>query len=323
MPALHASDYEQLPATVIADGFEFPEGPVALPDGSLLVCEIKGQRITRVFQSADGSWQKELWAAVPGGPNGAARGPDGAIYVCNNGGSFLWLEHAGRTIPGPRPDTWTGGRIERIEPVTKAITTLYRTSIAADGSSVDLRGPNDLVLDAHGGMWFTDHGTRTLRQADRTGIHYARLDGSSCKEVIFPTNEPNGIGLSPSGDRLWWAETHTGRIFSRAITGPGELGPAAPLNGLMAGLPGMQMLDSLAVDADGNCCVATLVESGITICSTHGEVVKYQVPESFRDPLVTNICFGGLDRRTAYITLSGTGVLIAVPWPVAGANLAG
>jgi gluconolactonase len=321
MPSLSASDYADLPATLITDGLQFPEGPVVLPDGNLLVCEIKGQCITHVVRSNNGAWTKSLWASVPGGPNGAAIDQDGNVFVCNNGGSLSWLARGGLTYPGQRPSTYTGGRIERIDPATREITELYRTSVAADGTKIDLRGPNDLVLDGHGGMWFTDHGTRSERTADRTGIHYARIDGSSCAEVIFPVNEPNGIGLSPAGDRLWWAETHTGRIYSRTIVGPGVVGEPAPLNGLVAGLPGMQLLDSLAVDADGNACVATLIDSGITVCSIDGTVVKVRMPEEFRDPMVTNICFGGTDMRTAYITLSGTGRLISMPWPVAGATL--
>jgi gluconolactonase len=318
---LRAADYENLPATLILDGFQFPEGPVVLPNGDLLVCEIKGQCITKVFQGSDGTWAKELWASVPGGPNGAALCADGSVIVCNNGGSFTWLNRGGLCVPGPLPETWTGGRIERVNPVSREVTVLYQTSVAADGSEVALRGPNDLVLDGHGGFWFTDHGVRTERSADRTGIHYALLDGSSCREVIFPVNEPNGIGMTEDGTRLWWAETHTGRIFSRAVTAPGQLGAAGPYNGLAAGLSGMQLLDSLAVDADGNACVATLIDAGITVCSESGETVKVPIPEAFRDPMVTNICFGGLERRTAYITLSGTGQLISMPWPVSGATL--
>ena len=319
---LDPAAFEQLPATLLVDGLLFPEGPLVMPDGSLLVCEIMGECITHVRQRADG-WEKERWADVPGGPNGAALGADGSVYVCNNGGSFTWLERGGIRVPGPLPSTWSGGRIERVDPITRAVTELYRTSTAADGSQIALRGPNDLVLDGHGGMWFTDHGVRTERTADRTGIHYALLDGSSCREVIFPVSEPNGIGLTPAGDRLWWAETHTGRIYSRAITAPGTPGLPGPYGGLAAGLPGMRMLDSLAVDANGNACVATLIDSGITVCAIDGTTVMVRLPEAFHDPLVTNICFGGDDMRTAFITLSGTGRLVSVPWPIAGATLNG
>jgi gluconolactonase len=321
--SLDPAAYENLPVTLMVDGLDFPEGPLVLPDGNLLVCEMMGQKITHVHQRADGSWEKSLWAEVPGGPNGAALAADGSVYVCNNGGSFTKINRGGLTVPGPLPDTWSGGRIERIDPVTREISELYRRSTTTDGTAIGLRGPNDLVLDGHGGMWFTDHGVRTARTTDRTGIHYALLDGSSCQELIFPVSEPNGIGLTANGDRLWWAETHTGRIYSRPITAPGIPGEAGPFGGMAAGLAGMRMLDSLAVDADGNAVVATLVQSGITICSVDGTTVTMSLPEEFRDPLVTNICFGGPDLRTAYITLSGTGRLVSVPWPVSGAPLRG
>jgi gluconolactonase len=316
-------DQATLEIELVAQGLQFPEGPVVMPDGSIVVCEIKGERLTHVRRGHDGSWlPTEQYAHVPGGPNGAALGPDEAIYVCNNGGSFTWLQRGAMTFPGPLPDTWTGGRIERVDPISRVVTELYRTSTAADGSTVELRGPNDLVMDGFGGFWFTDHGVRTPRQSDRTGIHYARVDGSSCREVIFPVAEPNGIGLSPEGDVVYWAETHTGRIYSRPVTAPGEVGLAGPYGGLLAGLPGMQLLDSLAVDNVGNICVGTLIQSGITIVTPMGDVSKFKLPDEWSDPMVTNIAFGGDDLRTAYITLSGTGRLIAVKWPTPGLVLA-
>src|SRR3546814_10048257 len=115
----------------------------------------------------------------------------------------------GFTLPGPVPDAWEGGSIQRVDLDTGEVTTLYTAS-----SSGPLRAPNDIVFDAHGGFWFTDHGVRLERSSDRTGVHYATIDGSSCQEVIFPTDAPNGIGLSPAGDRIYMAETHTGRVFS-------------------------------------------------------------------------------------------------------------
>ena len=69
----------------IASGLRFPEGPVAMPDGSFLVVEIERGTLTRI--GADGTIS---YIAKPGGgPNGAAIGPDGRCYVCNNGG-FRW-----------------------------------------------------------------------------------------------------------------------------------------------------------------------------------------------------------------------------------------
>ena len=86
--------------TVMTEGLLFPEGPIALPDGSVIVCEIAGSRLTRV--AADGT--KSVVAETGGGPNGAAYGPDGRIYVCNNGG-FEWITPSSKTatFASPRP----------------------------------------------------------------------------------------------------------------------------------------------------------------------------------------------------------------------------
>jgi gluconolactonase len=82
-------------------------------------------------------------------------------------------------------------------------------------------------------------------------------------------------------------------------------------------LPGHQLLDSLAVEANGNVCSATLVNGGITVFAPDGTFVHVPLP----DPLTTNICFGGKDMRDAYITLSGTGKLVKTRWPRAGLRL--
>lgn len=71
--------------SIVASGLNFPERPVALADGSLLVVEIGGGVLTQILP--DGS--KRCVAETGGGPNGAAVGPDGLIYLCNNGG-FEW-----------------------------------------------------------------------------------------------------------------------------------------------------------------------------------------------------------------------------------------
>ena len=312
-------DYE-----VLAEGLRFPEGPVWCPDGSVLFVEIARARLARVRPRPSGGWSApETVADIPGGPNGAALGPGGEVYICNNGGCFEWIERGSMLFPGPRPDSYEGGSVQRVDPISGSIETLYTTSTAADGSTVSLRAPNDLVLDGHGGMWFTDHGTTGARESDRTGIHYALLDGSSCREVVFPTEHPNGIGLSPNGATVYWAETHTSRVFARAVIEPGVLGPAGPYRGCLAGLPGFQLLDSLAVDGDGNVCVATLMRGGITVVSPSGSFHHVAVPESVADPMTTNIAFGGPEFRTAFVTQSSVGLLISLPWPTPGLRLVG
>jgi gluconolactonase len=318
MPTLAELFSAPLQPELVAEGLQFPEGPVWMDDGSIVLVEIKAQQITRVRPKAGGGWHApEAAAAMPrSGPNGAALGPDGALYVADNGNSFTWPQRGGLTVPGPVPEGWTGGRIARVDLATGAVATVYDQTHAPA-----LRAPNDIVMDGHGGFWFTDHGTRTEHQADRTAIYYGRCDGSHIIEAVRPVDGPNGIGLSPAGDRVYWAETHTGRVFSRPITSPGVVGEPGPLNGLLVGVPGYQLFDSLAVDSAGNVCVATIVNGGITVIAPDGEHHHVRLPDAYVDPLTTNICFGGPDLRTAFITLSGTGRLVAVRWPIAGLAL--
>ena len=86
----------------IARGLAFPEGPVCLPDGSVLVVEIRRGTLTRV--APDGA--QTVVAEPGGGPNGAAIGPDGEVYVCNNGG-FEWHEVGALAVPGNQPASYT------------------------------------------------------------------------------------------------------------------------------------------------------------------------------------------------------------------------
>src|SRR3954452_18191137 len=122
-----------------------------MPDGSVLVCEIARRTLSRV--TPDG--RIEVVAETGGGPNGAAIGPDGAAYIANNGGAMVWHERNGSVLPGlfPEAGSWTGGRIQRVGLATGAVDVLY-----TEGDGRPLLAPNDLVVDAHGGLWFTDHG---------------------------------------------------------------------------------------------------------------------------------------------------------------------
>ena len=297
--------------TEITAGLRFPEGPIAMPDGSVLLVEIERGTLSRV--SVDGTI--DVVAETGGGPNGAAIGPDGFCYICNNGG-FEWTETSnGLLFPGNQPAAYSSGSIQRVDIKTGHVETLYT---ACDGEP--LKGPNDLVFDEQGGFWFTDHGKTRPRDRDRTGVFYATADGSSISEKIFPLEAPNGIGLSPDEKTLYVAETPTGRVWAYDVASPGELAVTGrgPRGRMLAQLPDHHLFDSLAVDGQGNVCVATIIAGGITIHSPDGAEVRH-VP--MPDPLTTNICFGGPDLQTAYITLSTTGRLVSIPWETPGLAL--
>jgi gluconolactonase len=299
---------------VVASGLEFPEGPIALDDGSLLVTEIAAGTLVRV--STDGTVDRV--ADLGGGPNGAAIGPDGAAYVCNNGGSFSFHRRGDLLVFGlVAPPSYAGGGIDRVDLVTGEVTRLYDHC-----GEHPLRGPNDIVFDETGSFWFTDHGIRTERSSDRTAVYYASPDGLHIEEKIFPLDSPNGIALSPDASTLYVAETQVGRIWAFALDGPGAI--AADADGdyhpgrLLHGASGYVLFDSMAVDADGWVCQATLVEGGIVQVGPGGQVERL----SLSDPVVTNLCFGGPDLRTAFVTCSGTGNVVAIDWPRPGLPLA-
>jgi gluconolactonase len=158
---------------------------------------------------------------------------------------------------------------------------------------------------------------------DRGAVYWAKADGSEIKQVIQPLMTPNGIGLSPDEKTLYVAETEAARLYAFEISGPGMvkmLGFPESITGgrLVTCDGGYRKFDSLAVEADGKVCVATLLTGGITVASPEGGTHEF-VP--FDDPYTTNICFGGEGLRTAYITLSWQGLLVDLEWPRAGLPL--
>lgn len=297
---------------VITTGLCFPEGPVALADRSVALVEIERQTVSLV--RPDG--RVEVVAHTGGGPNGMAVGPDGAFYLCNNGG-FGWRREHGLLRPVIQASDYSGGRIERVDPRTGKVERLYDRCGAHP-----LRGPNDIVFDAQGGFYFSDLGKSRARDRDHGGLYYALADGSKIVEVAYPILTPNGVGLSPDGDVVYVAETETARLWAFDIVSPGVVkkqGFPSPHGGrLVAGLGGFQRFDSLAVDVLGNVCVATLVTGAVTSIAPDGRIVRQVL---FGDPMTTNVCFGGGDMKTAFVTLSATGKLVSVPWPETGLRL--
>ena len=143
---------------VITTGLRFPEGPVAMRDGSVVLGEIERQTVSRVLP--DGTVQ--VIARTGGGPNGLAVGPDGAFYVCNNGG-FAWRLEENLLRPAMASSDYVGGSIQRVDPTTGAVSVLYDR--CGDNK---LNGPNDIVFDTRGGFYFTDL-ARPARATATTG----------------------------------------------------------------------------------------------------------------------------------------------------------
>ena len=305
----------------IASGLGYPEGPVYRPDGSVLVVEISKGCLSSI--APDGT--RSVVAQLGGGPNGAAIGPDGAVYICNDGG-FEIVPIGHLQVALNQPTGYIGGSIQRVAP-DGSFTTLYTdfpVPLAVGAAANRLCSPDDLVFDSAGNFWFTDWGKTRARDRDVTGVYYAKPDGSSIVEKVFPLESPNGIALSPNEDRLYVAESFTRRILYWELSAPGTIRPnPKTLDGsylLTSKIPFEGCLDSMAIDEKGNLYVASFLphgqdpnsRGGITVVSPEAEILEWiEIDIGTPDPFPSNLCFGGPHRTTMYVTLSGTGRLIA------------
>jgi len=272
--------------TTLASGLRAAEGPVVLADGSVLICEVMGGALARL--APDGSLTR---FELGGGPNGAAIGPDGRCYVCNNGG--LTRRDVEQLMQG-RPAETPGpprGFIQAVDLSTGAVERLYEAC-----GGVPLTAPNDLVFDADGGFYFTDHGNVRLPGPQPGAVYYARPDGADIRLAIPGMESPNGVGLSPDGRTLYVAETHAGRLWRAPMSGLGTVDHAA--RAILFEDPDLHM-DSMAVQANGAVCVAVPGRNLIVRVTADGSTAE-RIPTPPGAP--TNICFAGPDRRTAYIT---------------------
>lgn len=272
----------------VAEGLQFPEGPIAMADGSVLLVEIRRGTLTRVASNG----RCETIAELGAGPNGAAIGPDGAVYVCNNGDAWEWAP--GKIhMPGAPPPSYRGGSIQRVDLASGAFCTLYD---ACDGKP--LNSPNDLVFDRSGGFWFTCFGFSDGENRRMGGIYYARADGSHIVRWRNDLISANGIGLSADERKLYVADCMLGRLYEFDLPEPGVMAPPTSVapGRVICTLPGFQWLDSLAVEQSGRICVGTIWNGGVTVFEPDGE--NEHVP--FPDMATTNICFGGPDMQDAW-----------------------
>ncbi len=295
---------------VMAEGLAMPEGPVVMPDGSVILVEMVAGTLTRCW----GDGRKEVVATPGGGPNGLALGPDGAMYVANNGG--LDMEHVCQAS-GPGCE----GRIERVDLATGKVERIQDRC-----GDHYLSAPNDLVFDRTGGLWFTDLGKMLRRSTEYSGLYYMPAGGGKLREAHYGAVSYNGVGLSPDERTVYAACTSTAKLWAFDLVGPGELAEpsgAIEMNGqpsqrrLVGTAPEDVHFDSLALTENGDICVATIGHGGVSVFSPDGYKHRVDVP----DVLVTNIAFGGEDMRTAVFTCTGTGRLLRARWPEPGLRL--
>ena len=313
----HALEWSEPPddLEIVAEGLAFPEGPIACRDGSVLVVEVRGGNLTRVLPTG----ATEVVAELGGGPNGAAIGPDGAAYVPNNGG-LPWTQRVdGSWYPmdpvtgSMTPAGFRGGWVQRVDLTTGTVTRIIE---GFGGRS--LSGPSDIAFDLVGNLWFTDIGKTSVDNTDHGAVYRSRIDGSSLGLFARGLLGPNGIAFAPRGDRLYVADSPSGRILEWDVaSGHLPVDPRVHGAGVRGRLPGLLVVDGIAVDSQDRVIVALPQAGALAVVQPDGGTWLIPMP----DPLPSNVCFGGEDGRTIYVTLGGHGRLARFRWPCPGAQL--
>jgi gluconolactonase len=268
----------------VAGGFEFTEGPVWSPDGTLLFSSPNTNAIYRldpdlgrvtVFRSKSGYTGIDIGRYQQPGSNGLTFDPEGRLLVCQHGNR----------------------RVIRVNP--HGDTTVLADSY--DGKR--LNSPNDLVCRSDGTLYFTDppFGLPGMfddpdKELPFSGVFTAR-DG----EVGLVTDElegPNGIAFSPDERYLYVGNWDPDRkvVMRYEISADGSAVDGGDLLHDLTDAPGEAAIDGIKVDSAGNLYVCG--PGGIWVVSAEGERLgMLELPEEPH-----NLAWGDTDARSLYVT---------------------
>ncbi|MBC7782118.1 MAG: SMP-30/gluconolactonase/LRE family protein [Proteobacteria bacterium] len=259
----------------------FLEGPAFDRDGNLYVVDIPFGRIFRITPDAEVS----VAAEYDGWPNGLAIHRDGRIFIADYRFGVMVLDPA-------------SGRVE---------------PWLAHARSEGFKGVNDLVFAGNGDLYFTDQG--------QTGVHdpSGRVWRASAERrldcIIDNGPSPNGIALTPDDSALYVAMTRANCMWHLPLRDG-----APSKGGVFAYLPGMHGPDGLAVDEAGNLAVGHARVGIVWLVSPMGEML-YAISAADGGGRLTNIAYGGPERRHLYITDSYRGTILRCELPVPGLTL--
>lgn len=287
---------------VVASGLRFPEGPSFDEAGNLFIVELGGGRVSRI--DADGSVGE--FAQCGGAANGSAFGPDGHLYVCNNGGRHP-------AVPSTDNLAGDGGSpalIQRVSPTGNVSIVLD----AIDGTP--LNAPNDMCFDATGGYWFSDpkwEGTAE-EPVPKGDLGYVSADGVATR-LATDIRFPNGMGLTPDGNTLLVTESSTGCLWAFPLSGPGATGDPVVLAECGDG----SLPDGFALDAEGRILVAGHGTDCLHVFDAEG---RHQRNIELGSGLgLSNLCFGLGESRSIFVTASASGEVLSLEWDAPGMPL--
>jgi sugar lactone lactonase YvrE len=247
----------------VAGGFTFTEGPAADSHGDVFFTDIPQEKI-HVWRAATGAI--ETWLEKTDKVNGLFFRPNGMLVGCQMG---------------------AGRRVVAVDPATKAIMPLAER---IEGKRFN--APNDLVIDAQGGVWFTDpaYGRKPEeKELDEEAVYWIAADGSTVRKVAGGFQRPNGIALSPDEKTLYVADRDADITVVFPVEGPGILGPRREFAKTGS--------DGFAVDEQGNLYVTPKAQAIRVFSPTGQHLGEIPLPVA-----AANVTFGGPDRRTLFIT---------------------
>ena len=252
---------------LVTDNLGWPEGPTVMPDGSLVFVESYRSQLTIVGKDD----KPRQFAYVTGAPNSCVLGSDGALYVCQNGGTVGPWRAPEMSVPS----------IQRVRPRGRA------EILVTEVDGIKLNGPNDLVFGPDGTLVWTDPGTYNPANPDPSYIFALSPSGKTSVKVQFdrPTF-PNGVVVEADGS-IVWDESYTGHVQ--------RLRPDGKIEDL-GKMPGKNpILDGMAIAADGSLLVTDLVGEGFHVLARDG------TPKGFvrTGGCPTNLAFDG---ETLWIT---------------------
>ncbi len=267
-------------------GFKFTEGPAADREGNVYFSDIPNQRIHKV----DAAGKLSVFREESKHANGLMLNSKGEIVACEMDGQIVAYGADGKS----------------------------RRVLADKYDGKRFNAPNDLVIDKHDGVYFTDpaFGAPMPLPQGKTAVYYVAADGKVTR-LIDNLNNPNGVILSPDEKTLYVIPTGQAEMMAYAIEAPGKIGKGKVFCTLkQSRANGKSGGDGLTVDTKGNLYITSGL--GLQVFNPSGDLLGIiALPEQ-----PANVTFGGKDLKTLYVTartslytvpMEATGHLFASP----------